>query len=197
MGDGSVNTQSNAKPRFRVDNTNQRFLEWVDNELGCYSTGVRKVKTASEVASSFSKTGFTEDVDESNCQDVYAVHTRTSPKFDEFAEWYESGRKVFPSNISLTPLTLKMWFVCDGYANKRGSSYYVGIQMANELSERDKIGGMFSDGPGVEVSYWNVRDEEGCSYCCAEFDVDSSQKLVSYMGDVVPGFEYKWPNDSV
>lgn len=196
MGDGTINRQNGAKPRFRLDNSNKDYVEYISDILEPYSNGVRLVKDSQEVAEHFQKTGFTEGVTEETCSDVYAVWTTTSPVFGMFADWYSESGKVFPDSITLTPATLKNWFVCDGYCNKRGESYYIGVQIANERSNRDKIEEMFSSGPGINVSYWNERTQSGgYDYCCAEFTVSASEELIDYMGGPIPGFGYKWPEN--
>jgi len=196
MGDGTINRQSNAKPRFRVDNTNRKYLDHVNQILNPYSNGVNLVKESHEVAEHFQSSGFGEDVSEEDCSDVYAVWTTTSPEFDQFGQWYSESGKVFPDEINLTSTVLKHWFVCDGYCNKRGDSYYIGIQMANERENKEKIEQLFTEGPGISVSYWNERTQSsGYDYCCAEFTSGSSKDLINYMGDTIPGFRYKWPNN--
>lgn len=196
MGDGTINRQTNSKPRFRVDNTNKEYLKYIDDILKPYSRGLKLVKESKDVAEHFQNSGFTEGVKEENCKDVYALWTSTSPVFQEFAEWYECSGKVFPKSINLSPTTLKHWFVCDGYCKKRGNCYSIGIQMANERYEKDKIEKLFSDGPGVDVSYWNERTQDGgYDYCCADFNVEESTELIEYMGNAIPGFKYKWPDD--
>jgi hypothetical protein len=196
MGDGYINRQKNAKPRFCVGNTNKEYLEHLNRNLKPYSNDVSLGRTAEEVAENFQTSGFSKNIEEENCNDFYRLSTNTSPVFEEFAEWYRSGEKVFPGEIDLTPTTLKHWFVCDGYANKRGRSYYIGIQMANERGNENKIERIFENGPGIGVSYWNSRTQgDGTDYLCAEFAVDDSSALIEYMGDAPPGFEYKWPDD--
>lgn len=195
MGDGTINRQSGVKPRFRVDNTNKEYLEYVNKILKPYSNGVNLVKESHDVADHFQSSGFTEGVSEEDCSDLYAVWTTTSEVFKDFANWYSESGKVFPEEIEISSTTLKHWFVCDGYANKRGSSYYIGIQMANEANNKQKIEKYFSDGPGVTISRWNDRTGGERRYCCAEFTYKQSMDLIEYMGDPITGFEYKWPDD--
>ena len=53
--------------------------------------------------------------------------TRSLPPFtDEWERWYSSGRKVIPTDLSLTPLSLAVWFADDGSVRiptRNGRSY--------------------------------------------------------------------------
>jgi len=46
---------------------------------------------------------------------TYSFHTRQLPVFTKYYhKWYPEGKKIVPSNLILTPLTIAVWFADDG-----------------------------------------------------------------------------------
>lgn len=76
----------------------REFLKWVDEELGIFSKGIKRVNNTK---------------DETH-QQLYRLSTRRNPHLSKYCSWYETGSKRFPDNLKLTPLKLKMWYVSDG-----------------------------------------------------------------------------------
>lgn len=193
MGDGTINT--NAKnPRFSVSMINEEFLHHLDDVFGILSTGVKKVATADELADKNRRADFSTTVNEEKYHDVYRVATRTHPQLEQFVEWYSSGEKIWPEDIALTPTVLKYLYVSDGSIARHGyDTNVIHIAMANEVDELDKVSSYFDD-IGVEQPNYNIYEyDDGHIGCDARFTVESSKHLWEYMGEPLPGFEYKWP----
>jgi hypothetical protein len=81
MGDGSIPDNGTDASIFHVPMINTRFLKWLDNELGVLTTGVRKKKTARELARNNRQSGFSPDAKSKNYHDMYTVWTRSHPFF--------------------------------------------------------------------------------------------------------------------
>lgn len=125
----------------------------------------------------------------SNCRDIYTWRTRALPEINQYRDWYNSGEKVFPENIELTPTILKNWYVCDGSLAKRKNTEHIRIGLTNERKNEEKVRKYFDN---IEVSITNWGDYN--SGCSAIFNSEESNKLWEYMGEPLPGFEYKWPD---
>jgi len=193
MGDGCIN-RCNKNPFFRTNMIAKPFLEWLDDEFGWLSTGVRLDRTAEEGAKQCRDSGFSPDANVNNYSDVYRLHSRSHPDLQSLADWYVTGKKVFPEDIELTPTVLKMWYVSDGSYDNTDSNNYIKIGMSNEIDRRDNIEQLFEN-VGFEISNWNisVRKRDGSERCEAQFTVEESRRLHEYMGEPPDGFEYKWP----
>lgn len=62
--------------------------------------------------------------------------------------------------------------------------------MLNEKNNTDKIESYFTTYCGVNKFHWDESENR----CDLVFTVDTTEKLFDYMGEPLPGFEYKWPN---
>jgi hypothetical protein len=116
MGDATIHDPpSAANPRIEVHNINYRFLHWIDGQLGRLSNGVTRRRTSDEIREtnkSASMKRFS-SVDY-EIRDQYILPTRRHPELQEYAEWYAGEQKRFLSDLRLTPVILKTWYVCDG-----------------------------------------------------------------------------------
>jgi len=195
MGDGSMNWDQN-NPRLTVTMTNKEYLEYVDDIFNEMTTGVSLYKTAAESAKRSRERGFSENAKEENYSDLYRMRSRRHPEFSEYVDWYSTGEKVWPSDICLTPVVLKHWYCGDGsYQNK--DSDRITIAMANERDNREKVENMFKK-VGLPVpSNWDVRKRKTGRYDCNIYWTQKETRILfQYMGAPLPGFEYKWPNNS-
>jgi hypothetical protein len=181
MGDGQVMRQG-TNPSIRVRVVKQEYLNYLDSIFPFYGKGVKHIRTPEKSAEMHSPGG---SGDPEKYSDMYSWWTMRSPEFEEFREWYSTGKKVFPEDIELSPTVVKHWYVCDGHYQNSGVSDYIELSLANEKCNKDKIEKYFSD-IGIRVNSW--------SYHKIRFTVEDSKRLFEYMGDPVPGFEYKWPN---
>lgn len=185
MGDGTIvyHDTDTQKPTLRVVNSNIDYLCHLSELFGILGSGISTVVTADESAENDRESGWNPGADPDNYSDIYRFSTRGHPNFDEFSEWYKSGEKVFPDDILLTPTTLKHWYVCDGsYSPDRNRSK---IGITNEKNNSEKIENYFNE-IGIEayVSGEDIR-----------FNVPGTKDLIRYIGDPLPGFRYKWPDN--
>lgn len=187
MGDGNIST-SDGNPRLRTNMTNKKYLEYLDSKFGCLSNGAKFAKSAEECASIHRKSGFNKNAKEKNYSDVYSWSSSRHTGLKGLAEWYSSGEKKIPEGLTLTPTILKNWYVCDGHFYDDRGHHYISIAIYNERENTDKIDKIFESSGLPKPSNYS----RGKRSCDAEFTVEQTEKLFSYMGEPVNGFEYKW-----
>lgn len=194
MGDGTINTNTNANPRMRVTSITKDYLEYLDEMFGVHSLGVNLKTTAEEAVDRNIKTEFSPNAKVENYSDLYELRTRNNPELSEFADWYSSGKKKWP-DIKLTPIVLKNLYVCDGSFNHRKSQVH--ISCSNEIDNKQKVENMFSRA-GLSIDNWNdktrnVNGYEGSTSTSIVINKSNHKKFFDYIGQPLPGFKYKWP----
>jgi hypothetical protein len=195
MGDGSID-RSSKNACLQSVMISQNYLEHVDKQFGRFGNGVSLHQTAAESAQHNCKSGFSPDADADDYSDVYHWRSMRHPNLTEFAAWYDSGSKVWPDDIELTPTVLKHWYCGDGTYDNNGYNNRIRISMSNEIDNTDKVDAMFENvGLPTPSNYATSERSDGSLRCNAQFTVEKSRKLWDYMGDPLPDFEYKWPED--
>lgn len=195
MGDGSVYRSNSNHARLDVGMTSRPYLEYLNNVFEPFSNGVTFKQSAEECATDLRERGFSPNAQAEDCKDMYRMTTTHVPEFDFLAEWYETGEKVFPADIELTPTVLRHWYAGDGTLRQTGNTRHMEIAMANEVDRRDRIESLFN-AVGIDVGRWDITERtDGSRRCSAVFSRDQSDELLAYMGYPVPGFRYKWPDD--
>lgn len=186
MGDGTIYKKSpDHTPNFRVSLIVPEYLQWLDQTLGCLSTGVRLKSTAEQSCGSCN---LSDNEDASDYSDVYRVATRSHPELERYQDWYSTGEKVFPKDIRLTPTILTHWYISDG--NWRDNRIRIG--MSNEINHRDRIEQLF-EMIDLPVSRWDISERNDSSMrCCAVFNKATAEQMFEYMNDAPAGFEYKF-----
>ena len=171
MGDGCIeNGAGNGNRKnaaMLVHNTNEKFLQEI-SDLISLPSNISKTKTAEE---SFENFGFSHKVERENFNDVYRLSFISHPYFNQLNNWYSSGRKRFPKNISLTPECLGCWYVCDGSIERReGRQPRMRISTVNEEGE-DFVLNLFKE-LDVEPK-WNGHS--------VYFSVEDSKQMWNWM----------------
>lgn len=195
MGDGCLD-RCNVEPRLMVNMITPEYLHYIDDIFGCLGTGVSFGMTAKDAAAMNRESGFRPGAKEENYSDIYRWWSRTHPELNEF-NWYsgESGKKVWPEDINLTPTVLKHWYAGDGYRRTSDKNGVISVAMSNEAKNTEKVTKYFENaGLPLPSNYTNSERNNGKTKCDASFTVEDSKELWEYMGDPLPGFEYKWPN---
>jgi len=189
MGDGWID-KDKKHPRLSVSVTEKEYLGYVHRELDILSNGVKLKETAESNSSRKSRP-------KENYNDLYRLSTICHPSLEQYENWYNSGKKVWPDNIKMTPIILKHWYCCDGHYKDTNGDNYITISMSNEVDNTDKIGCYFSN-KNLPSPAWQFGESklDGQTWprCIARWTVDQSEKLFNYMGEPVPGYEYKWPD---
>jgi len=188
MGDGSLAAHDSENPYMRWNNTNKEFLDHVDSLMDWLTTGVRLKKTAETSAEQTIERNHTDwDYDPDNFEAIYGTRTRRLPYFRKFKEWYEDSQKRYPSDLELTPTVAKYWYVSDGTLNwMRQSSVRVVFACQNESDRPEYITSLFNS-----VGF-DVKQNKHMYY----LSVEDSEQFLEWVGEPVPGFEYKWEIES-
>lgn len=193
IGDGCIN-DNGGNANLRVKMITKEFLDHLDKLYGDISAGVELELTAEQAASRNRETSFSPDASADDYSDVYLFRTRNHPDFNEYREWYESGRKEW-GDIELTPTILKYWYVCDGGKHQShidialSKRYFNYVQ--SMLREKNLPEGKTRTHPA------NVNGYEDVISGRLRFTKSESERLWEYMGEPLPGFGYKWPDEKV
>lgn len=158
MGDGTISEKSNSC-EFAVGMVTEEFIEWLQLELQPFSSKI--------------------SVRETENRDLYRLTTTPHKYFEELRDWYESGEKRYPNDLSLTPLILKTWYVTDGTI----SNGYPRIAASNESDRPEYLCSLFNDLP-FDVKFDGEKD--------IQVDANDTEDFFNYIGSPPPGFEYKW-----
>lgn len=188
MGDGWAESNPNEdKARVRIESATREYLEWIEEELPVFLvSGMSQVSNAGDSRQYNGRTI-------SHNRDTHQLDTIYHPELRQYYDWYNSGDKVWPSDVELTPMVLKNLYCGDGHWNNAGSNNHIQIAMANERENLDKVADMFSRA-GLSVSNFNIQQTNSGAVCDAQLTTEESKQAWEYMGEPLPGFEYKWPN---
>ncbi|UBF22951.1 LAGLIDADG endonuclease [Haloarcula virus HVTV-2] len=165
MSDGHIDRS--GTPLLVLKTTNDRYLNHLKKQFGVLSNEPYLYKEKSGRAN-----------------DMYNWTTKSHVQLKELGQWYSSGKKTWPEDISLTPTVLKHLFIGDGSYSKHGSNDHISISIANERQNTEKVEGYFENVDLPTPSNWT---EHG-----AHWNVEDSETLWEYMGEPLPGYEYKW-----
>jgi len=194
MGDGNLHRPS-KEPAVRVKMISERYLNYLsENVFPLLSGNVRKDTKAEESAKHCRNTGFSPKAKPKNYSDLYSWRTMCHPGIQKYVKWYSSGSKVFPENIKLTPTTLKHWFISDGdFDQEKGRAR---IAAANERENQDKVSSLLR-WAGFDDFGWSTYASQGNYGDAARiyFNKEGTKWFFRYIGNSLPGFEYKWPNN--
>lgn len=184
MGDGWLSSRpTNSKLQIRL--TNKEFLEWLDSELYEYFMGVRFDRTAEESAENARKYGLRENAEPENYRDVYRLDTHCFPFLNRYNDFQESECQVFPSERELSPEFVKMWYVSDGGLSQvSGKRPYARIRYRKNSENIEEILESFEE---VGLEPYLRSDRTGIC-----FTVDETPNFLDWLGEPLPGFEYKW-----
>lgn len=185
LGDGSLITQDGRNPHIQCGMITREYLEYLDNIFGNIGTGVKFQMSANDSARNAVESELVDEANPENYSDVYYWKSRANPNFEQFSNWYTVNGKVFPDSIKLTPTVLKHWYVGDG--NYNNDSKVIKICCSNEYDNWGKLVNYFKD-----VGLPEPKDYNQKSIC---FNKEDSGVLFEYMGEPLPGFRYKWPED--
>lgn len=182
MGDGCIR-EASGYACMRVGSTNLPFLEWLDDRFGPLSAGVRLDRDSETIAANNEGRGRWSDYD---FKDLYLLALRSHPTFTKLRkQWYTDDGIRFPDDLELSPESLRMWYVSDGSINWQGEYPYIAIGCSNENRRPQFIEGVFSD-IGFDIGY---------SSNCIRVPSYQREQFLEYIGDTIPGFEYKWAID--
>jgi hypothetical protein len=191
MGDATVhNPPSAANPRMEVHSVNSRFLEWIDEQLAWLSNTVTLRRTSDEIREANRSSALERFASvDYEIRDQYLLTTRRHTELNRYAEWYTEEQKRFPEDLRLQPITLKLWYVCDGnllWGTKGHTRPQVWISAYNEKDREAFVRGLFDPTP-ITPTFHEGR---------LMLTSDETEWFFEYVGEPVPGFEYKFETGS-
>lgn len=193
MGDGHLN-RGGKNPYINVNTIAKDYLEYLDGIFGVFSTGVRLFRTAEENAEVVEDYDLIEGDTVDGYNDIYWLKTRSHPELKEYTSWYTDEGKLFPDDVELTPTSLKHWYCGDGNIDTYPNKPLFQISSSNESENDEKLLNIFNNS-GLPEPNLVKQTRDGVTTTSIRFTSDESQKLWEYMGEPLPDFEYKWPEE--
>jgi len=112
----------------------------------------------------------------------YRLTITRHPWLEELSLWYETGNKEFPKDLEITNTVAKMWYVCDGGIRWTDEYAYASIRAVNESNRGDILQSFFDFETTFSDNYVNFWSD--------------TRNFLNWLGEPVPGFEYKWETDN-
>lgn len=194
MGDGSLKHNSDEEQRFgnqsiEVVSINKKFIDHLYAEYYPFFTEPSIRRSAKESAHQAMASDVVSSPDDSVFRTQYRVVSRALPFFNRYDSWKRSGQKRWPNDIEFTPDRLKYLYVADGGLswNKKTNSSRSQITSSNEPEQLERLS-EYLKSIGVDCSVYDDR---------IMMKPSSTDKFLNYLGEPVPGFEYKWRNKSL
>lgn len=177
MGDGWIRKPSgtNNLPTLEVASTSERYLNYLRNEISPFASSVREYKSGAVIARLAAESGQNSSIE--NTSDQWILRTRSHPYMKTLRGWYGQRGKSFPDDFPFTPTTLRHWYACDGTAGKN----HISFAAQNEQNNSSLISRFADFGLDPVWDGHKLRLRQ-----------NDSHTLLDFMGDPVPGYEYKW-----
>ena len=175
MGDAWIHKPQQGNCLLAIESAEEEFIEWVYNELQPYSQQ-KDIRSDAEGRRKRLENNPLIDY-HPGIKNIYHYYTRRNEFFTELRDtWYGQGQKEFPKELDLTPMKLKIWYVCDG-------SLTDSIPSITATNEEERIHRLLDKFEEIGIEARKYRDK---------IIVEDSDRFFSYIGDPIPGYEYKW-----
>lgn len=179
LGDGSFGYRNGMS----VSNTNKLFLYHLNSILSPWTGSITKKVDSNKTRKIKTKDGCLHTIKSNKA--CYSLNIRKHPEIDDLSDWYKPSSECFPEDLTLTPTIAKYWYVSDGglcwNATNTASAT---ITTTNEMKRREYLESLFEDnGFSPTMSGTTLL-----------FTREDTERLLDWMGDPPPGFEYKWIN---
>lgn len=166
MSDGCV-----GETGLKVEMITKEFIEWIDDEMGIFSTGVSH-----------------REVEDKNRNDTWIVRLRNFSDIQDYKDWYSTGEKQFPDELVLTPLMTKVWYCGDGTWDGRPC-----FAVTNENAREDFVRNLFEKKEFETIWYSKESKKENeKKYARVTISQHQTRDFLDWMGEPLPGFDYKW-----
>lgn len=190
LGDGTLHGRSDKNCYVLCAMTTKEYLEKLQDIFGILGKPVKLKQTAAESAKAARESGFRPDAKEENYKKVYKWATRSHRETNAFESWYNGSKKTIPEKFSLSPTSLKHWYCGDGHLRNRNSHRNITLAVTNQRKNRNVVNNLFRS-EGLPEPVWQERDAKN-KRTELYWTKEETSELFSYMGDPLPGFEYKW-----
>jgi hypothetical protein len=94
-------------------------------------------------------------------------------------EWYSSGEKRFPDDLELDPIAVKYWYAGDGRLATHNVNPFSRIATRNEADRSEWLIELLPVDATFSSNYINIP-------------TDQTPEFLNWLGEAVPGYEYKW-----
>lgn len=194
MGDGCLKKSCNNDIRqgnqsIEVVSINKEFIDRLYSEYSPYFTTPTLRTSAEDAALNAINGDVVSSPEGSVFRDQHRIVSRSIPFFNKYDEWKSSGKKRWPDKIEFTPIRLKYLYASDGGLswNKETRSARSQISSHNEPEQLERLSNSLSS-IGIDASVYGDR---------IMLKPSETDRFLSYLGDPVPGFEYKWENSNL
>lgn len=171
---------------FQMASVNKPFLEWVDDELGVFTTGVREIRDSGEMRDNMAKFRDVapESLDEESFNTEYALNSRHFPFLSIYAQnWYtEDGERRVPKTVDASPLKLRILYSLVGQLRHNDTRHIIEIPFYSADIDDDVLRRFF-DGFGTTHTNRNETHVVQIANC---------RRFFEHIGGPLPGFEDKW-----
>ncbi len=139
IGDGSLEDRKTANSRLQIRHSlKQRdYVDWLYAELQNF------------VLSKPRQIG-----------DAYFFRTKSLSLFTQWRQkFYKLGKKIIPRDISLSPLSLAIWFMDDGYFDKKAAYFCTHCFEGESLNRLQQLlrGFGLENGPILDRGHYKIR----------------------------------------
>lgn len=168
LGDGAMRCKANALIEFNHSAAQRLYVDWKFQQLQTLVSTPPKLRSGN------------------GGRVAYRFTTRSLPELTPFYRtWYPLGRKVVPQ-LTLTPLTMAVWFMDDGCKSYR--AIYLNTQQF-DLGSQSRLLSLLQQQWGIRASL--NRDK---TYHRIRIAVESVERFKTIIGPhVLPELEYKFP----
>lgn len=164
VGDGTMDNGGSGNYRLTFTTVNERYADVVAEMLGPLYQTTKSSRHEVE-----------------DRQILYSVRSICCDEMTEqYERWYPDGSRRIPDDFEITPMVMNHWYCSDGHLKTENKNPRLSIGCSYEQDRRSFVEGLFP----FPTSY------VGYEIC---FPTAITDEIVDYMGDPIPGFEYKWP----
>lgn len=171
IGDGTV-FQSGSKTKLTAASTNRKFISYLDGMFPQFAPSIRR-KALKGDRTPYGTRNY----------DLYRISFGTHPEFAQYQEWYDDGKSSVLDDFELTPLNAAIWYGCDGSFNGTAPVYW----SENLVTKMGVLRAAFNR-RGFYPRF--STDKRGAMEIA--FHAHDAAEFFEWLGDPLPGFEYKW-----
>jgi len=134
LGDGSLEDRGTANSRFQIRHSikQKQYVDWCYRQLENYTVSKPKQHKQS-----------------------YYFRTRSLPVFSNLRkEWYRKGKKSLPEKLNLSPFSLAVWYMDDGYYD----TYHKAIWLCTHSFTEKEIGRLQKALNNFKITSGKIKD---------------------------------------
>jgi len=197
LGDGCIYVPDKKyakSAQYQHSTKHKEYLEWLRIELDKLGIEISNMGIRKQEKKSFGK--------------YHIGYHYTSKSYRELIslrrKWYPQNKKIVPSNIEITPITLRQWYIGDGNLNRYKRSEFIipQIKLYTYAFSMNNVNMLVNKliNLGIESKMLIQKPrEDGGSGPYIRIKSSSSINFFEYIGDCPSGIQniygYKWPTN--